>query len=283
MDTPTPEALEQWHHFRSTRNAELLQEHGWLTLTSLQWLTDRPAPAEGLPGLWSADGAAAVLSAAAADGLALASTGLPVDGTVTASLEDEESLSWVYTGGPGGRQILVELARRGGRYALRTRDAASPVFTAFSGVPTFDFRPDLVIRGRFAAYPEPVEVPIRTAHPAVDGVHLTVGEVVFRLPGSEQDCRLQVSGEGDSRLALTFHDATNNHSTAGWRKVAFEVPVPGTSEVTVDFNRAVNYPSAFTPFGTCPMPVGGNIIGSPVEAGERQPEMQPNMQPAPHE
>lgn len=267
MNTPTSEALEQWHRFRSSRNAELAQEHGWLTLTSLQWLTKRPAPAEGLPGLWSADDAA-VLSAGAADGLTLASTGLPVDGTVTASLADEESLSWVYT---GGRQVLVELARRGGRYALRTRDAASPVFTDFTGVPTFDFRPDLVIRGRFAAYPEPVEVPIRTAHPAVDGVHLTVGEVVFRLPGSEQDCRLQVSAEGGSRLALTFHDATNHHSTAGWRKVAFEVPAPGTSEVTLDFNRAVNYPSAFTPFGTCPMPVGGNIIGSPVEAGEKDP------------
>ncbi len=40
----------------------------------------------------------------------------------------------------------------------------------------------------------------------------------------------------------------------------------------MDFNRAVNYPSAFTAFGTCPMPAGSNILGTPVEAGEKTPE-----------
>lgn len=272
MSTPTPEALEEWRRFRSARDAELAQEHGWLTLTSLQWLPVEPAAVEHLPGLWSAGGTAATLSAAADDGLTLAETGAPVVGTVTASLADEESLLWVYFGGSGGRRIAVELARRGGRYAIRTRDAASAVFTDFDGVPTFDYRPDLVIQGRYEAYPEPVEVPIRTAHPAVDGVHLTVGELVLQLPGDEHEYRLQVSAEGSGRLALTFHDATNNHSTAGWRKVVFDSPAPGTSAVTVDFNRTVNYPSAFTAFGTCPMPVAGNIIGIPVEAGEKTPE-----------
>lgn len=271
MSTPQLNIVDQWQKFRSARNAELAQEHGWLTLTSLQWLTGVPSSMDQLPGLWSVDGAAASVSAAVGDGLTLAETGTPVDGTVTAALADEESLSWIYYGGSTGKRVLVELARRGGRYALRTRDAAAAVFTGFQGVPTFEYRPDLVITGRFAAYPEPVEVPIRTAHPAVDGVHVTVGEVVLRLPGTEQDYRLQVGTEGPGRLALTFHDATNNHSTAGWRKVAFDAPKAGTSTVTVDFNRAVNYPSAFTAFGTCPMPVGGNIIGARVEAGEKDP------------
>ena len=271
MSTPMPEVLDQWHQFRSARNAELAQEHGWLTLTSLQWLPEQPSPVEIVPGLWSADDTAAALSASAADSLILADTGVPVEGTITASLNDGESLSWVYFGGSNGRRILVELARRGGRYAIRTRDAASAVFTDFDGVPTFDFRPDLVIEGRFEAYPQPVDVPIRTANPAVGDVHRTVGEVVLQLPGTQREYRLQVGSEGPNRLALTFHDGTNNHSTAGWRKVAFDAPAPGTSAVTVDFNRAVNYPSAFTDFGTCPMPVGSNIIEEPLEAGEKIP------------
>lgn len=271
MSTPKLDVVDQWRDFRTTRNAELAQEHGWLTLTSLQWLTEVPSPVDQVPGLWSADGPAAVLSAAAGDGLTLAATGAPVDGSITASLDDEESLFWVYCGGSTGKRIVVELARRGGRYAVRTRDAEAAVSTEFNGVPTFGYRPDAVVEGRFAAYLEPVEVPIRTAHPAVDGVHLTVGEVELRLPGSDQEYRLQVSSEGHGRLALTFHDGTNNRSTAGWRKVSFDAPAPGSTRVTVDFNRAVNYPSAFTPFGTCPMPVGGNIIGVPVEAGEKDP------------
>lgn len=271
MNTRTDDGADQWLRFRSERNSDLAQEHGWLTLTSLHWLGGDPASLDGVPGLWSATGSEAVLTASADDGLVLVETGEPVTGSVTATLADEESLLWVRYGGTDSTQVVVELARRGGRYAIRTRDAASPVFTAFHGVPTYDYRPDLVVQGRYEAYPEPVEVPIRTAHPAVDGVHLTVGELVLRLPGAEQEYRLQVSAEGSDRMALTFHDATNNHSTAGWRKVVFPAPEPGTSTVIVDFNRAVNYPSAFTAFGTCPMPVGGNIIGIPVEAGEKDP------------
>ena len=272
MTNPTDDAFQGWLAFHSARNRELGQEHGWLTLTSLQWLTPVPAPAEGLPGLWSGTETEAALSAAAGNGLTLVESGTAVDGTVTVSLEDEESLLWVQFGGSDGGRIVVELARRGGRYALRTRDAESPVFTAFSGVPVFDFRPDLVLQARFDAYPEPVDVPIRTANPAVDGVHRTVGELALRLPGTEKEYRLQVGAEGPDRLALTFHDATNSQATAGWRKVAFAAPRAGSSAVTVDFNRAVNYPSAFTPYGTCPMPVGSNIIGEPVEAGEKRPD-----------
>ncbi len=271
MSTRTDDAANLWLRFRSERNRDLAQEHGWLTLTSLHWLPEEPAALDGVPGLWSGTDTAAVLTASADDGLVLVETGEPVTGSITATLDDEESLLWVRYGGTDNAQVMVELARRGGRYAIRTRDAASPVFTAFHGVPTFDYRPDLVVEGRYEAYAEPVEVPIRTAHPAVDGVHVTVGELILQLPGAEQEYRLQVSAEGSNRLALTFHDATNNQSTAGWRKVVFAAPEPGTSAVTVDFNRAVNYPSAFTAFGTCPMPVGSNIIGVPVEAGEKDP------------
>ena len=41
--------------------------------------------------------------------------------------------------------------------------------------------------------------------------------------------------------------------------------------VVLDFNRAINYPSAFTPYGTCPMPVKNNSLDSRIEAGEKDP------------
>ena len=37
----------------------------------------------------------------------------------------------------------------------------------------------------------------------------------------------------------------------------------------LDFNRAINYPSAFTPYGTCPMPVKNNSLDYRIEAGEK--------------
>ena len=136
-------------------------------------------------------------------------TGEPVDGTISAALANEESLLWVQYGGADGRQVVVELAMRADKYAVRTRDSTSPVFTEFDGVPTFDYRPDLVVEARFHPYPEPVDVPIGTANPLVDGVHRSVGELVFRLPGKDHEFHLQAEEEKLGALTVTFHDETN--------------------------------------------------------------------------
>jgi uncharacterized protein (DUF1684 family) len=270
----TDAQIARWERFRSSRNTALASPHGWLTLTSFQWLKSEPAAVELAPGLWSADSTTATLTASAADGLTLVETGEPVDGTITAVLQDEESLMWVQYGGADGTDVVVELAMRADKYAIRTRDDSSPVLTEFDGVPTFDYNPDWVITGRFEAYPEPVDVPISTANPLVDGVHRSVGEVVFHVPGREHEVRLHAEEEKLGALNVTFHDETNGNTTDEWRKLF--VPKPrrdssGTASVVLDFNRAINYPSAFTPYGTCPMPVAGNSIDVAVEAGEKLP------------
>lgn len=274
----TPDAqLERWQRFRKSRNTALASEHGWLTLTSFQWLENRPSRIDLVPGLWSTDGtgsakgATAFLTAAAKDGLTLVETGEPVDGTISASLANEESLMWVQFGGGDGKQMVVELVRRAHKYAIRTRDSRSPVFTGFDGVPTFDYDAGWVIQGRFEPYPEPVDVPIGTANPLVDGMHRSVGEVVFRVPGIPHEIRLHAEEEKLGALSVTFHDETNGISTDEWRKVFIPRPRPDGS-VVIDFNRAINYPSAFTPYGTCPMPVKGNSIDVEVTAGEKLPE-----------
>ena len=62
---PDPDArLARWQRFRNSRNTALASDYGWLTLTSFQWLEDRPAPVELVPGLWSTDGTTAFLTAA---------------------------------------------------------------------------------------------------------------------------------------------------------------------------------------------------------------------------
>lgn len=285
MGTTTPAGtaaatarLERWQRFRANRDKALATRHGWLTITSFQWLEDSPAAVDLAPGLWSTDGTTAALTAVLSDGLTLVETGEAVDGTITAVLADEESLMWVQFGGPSGDRTVVELAMRGGRYAIRTRDAESPVFTEFDGVPTYPYNPDWEVTGRFEPYAEPVDVPISTANPLVDGIHRTVGEVVFRLPGSPHEFRLQAEEEKLGALTVTFHDETNGAAppgqTAEWRKVSTPRPRPnpdGTFTVVLDFNRAINYPSAFTPYGTCPMPVRNNSLDVRVEAGEKQP------------
>jgi uncharacterized protein (DUF1684 family) len=276
MSTPTKNPqLDRWLRFRNSRNMVLAADHGWLTLTSFQWLAAEPARLEEVPGLWSTDGTEAVLTAAPQDGLVFVETGEAVDGTVTASLANEESLMWVSFGGADARRVVVELAVRGNKYAIRTRDSQSPVLTEFKGVPTFDFRPELAVTARFEPYPEPVEVPIGTSNPLVDGVHRTVGELVFRLPGIDHEYRLQAEEEKLGALTVTFHDRTNGDTTDEWRKVETGRPRPDGT-VILDFNRAINYPSAFTPYGTCPMPVRNNSLDVGIEAGEMAVDARPH-------
>lgn len=279
MNTTEPAAdpqLARWQRFRTNRNTALASEYGWLTLTSFQWLEDRPAAVELAPGLWSTDGRTAFLTAAVSDGLTLVEGGEPVDGTISAALSDEESLMWVQYGGEDGRQVVVELAMRADKYAIRTRDSGSPVYTEFDGVPTFDFRPDLVVEARFVPYPEPEDVPIGTANPLVDGIHRSAGELVFRLPGKDHEFHLHAEEEKLGALTVTFHDETNGESTDEWRKVSTARPrvdAMGNRTVILDFNRAINYPSAFTPYGTCPMPVKNNSLDYRIEAGEKEPAL----------
>jgi uncharacterized protein len=260
----TTDALAQrWGRFRTSRDTVLAADHGWLTLTSFQWLPAGPAPLDKVPGLWSTDGTTAVLTAAAGDRLTLVATGEPVVGTITASLDDEESLNWVQAG-----SIVVELAVRANRYLIRTRDSAAPTLTGFTGVPTFDYNPELVLTAAFEPYDTPRAMPIATAHPEVSGMATMVGDVVFGLGGTTY--RLAAEEGKLGSLIVSFFDATNNVTSSHWRKLELTRPRPDGS-VVVDFNRAINYPSAFTAFGTCPAPVAGNRINAAVEAGERDP------------
>ncbi len=270
MSATIEDAEQAWARFRKERDAALAEEHGWLSLTSLQWLPAIPAAADLAPGLWSARGASASLTAGPDDGLTDLATGRPVVGTITAALDDEESLMWVAHGGASGRRTLVELARRAGRYAIRTRDSESPTLTGFRGVPVFGYCPDLAVEARFEPYAEPLGESVRTAHPAVSGRHTADGDVVFSLPQDSRSFRLRAARADDGSLDITFHDRTNGASTAGWRRVTTRPPGPD-GVVVLDFNRALNYPSAFTAYGTCPMPVDANQVDARIEAGEKVP------------
>ncbi|PQZ92931.1 hypothetical protein CQ018_10710 [Arthrobacter sp. MYb227] len=254
---------QRWERFRTNRNEALAEAHGWLTLTSFQWLPETPTAFDNIPGLWSVSEGKAVLSASAEDSLSLITDASPVDGTISIALADEQSISWVSYG-----TVVVELGMRANRYMIRTRDSAAPTFTSFTGVPVFDYNPDFVLKGTFTPYDQPRTEVIGTAHPEVPGKAVLVGEVSFELAGARHTLAA-AAGELGS-LVVTFFDASNNASTAAWRKLELTKPRPDDS-VVVDFNRAINYPSAFSDFGTCPQPVAANTLLVPVEAGERDP------------
>lgn len=253
-------ARQAWADWRAAREAELAQEHGWLSLTGFEWLAPEPSSVPGLPGLWWADAAGAHVRAEEPDGL---STDLgPVTAGATADVAEAASLHWVRHEGR-----VVELLRRGGRLALRTRDPQAPTRQRFAGVPTWEHDGEWVRPAAFTRAEQPASVEVATARNDLVQRANVVGTVDVDIAGVRHRLSAVSAGAG---LALLFHDATNGITSAPWRSVTTEAPDP-EGNLVVDFNRTVNLPFAFTAHGTCPAPVSGNRIAVPVTAGEKLP------------
>ena len=253
-------ATDEWLAWRTARETDLAQEHGWLSLTGFAWLPDRPTSLPGLPGLWWTDASAAHVEATASEGLRV--DGEPVAGRATTDVEEAGSRLWVQHG-----ERVVELLRRGGRLEVRTRVPRATTRRDFAGVPTWEHDPDWVRPGRFTAADPPARVEVRTARDDLVQHSTVVGTVDVDIDGVRH--RLSAVGAGEG-LGLLFHDTTNGSLSAPWRTVTTSSPDPD-GNVVVDFNRAVNLPFAFTAYGTCPGPVTGNRIAVPVTAGEKRP------------
>ncbi|THV26433.1 DUF1684 domain-containing protein [Glycomyces paridis] len=243
-----------WQAWHDRREAALQEPHGWLSLTALHWPGDEPEGLDGLPGLWSAEGAKLTVTAEAAEGLAI--DGESVDGTAVVTAP-----AWI---DHGDRRL--EIALRGGRAAVRVRDPQAPTRTGFTGVPAYAIDPAWVVPARFT--PEPDTLTVGSVRPGLEQPLRITGSVAFDLAGEPR--RLTAADGGDGRLWLLFRDATNGDTTAGFRQLTTDAPA-ADGAVALDFNRALNMPCAFTDHGTCPLPPPGNALDVPVTAGELAP------------
>lgn len=252
------DGIEQWQEFRRDRHAELIRPGGWLTITGFHWLPEIPTELGGLPGRWSTDGEQAFLDASPQDGLIV--DGELVDGRSGRTVAETSRAPWAQSG-----DIEIELLRRGGRLAIRTRAETSADRESFAGIPAFDYDPAWVITASFEPYPAGRKVDVATHRPELRQQLPAMGEVVFTVDGQPQ--RL-IATNIKTGLSIEFHDPTNGDETEAWRQLKFDDPTPDGT-VVLDFNRTINMWFAFTDHATCPMPVTGNIIMVPVRAGEK--------------
>jgi uncharacterized protein (DUF1684 family) len=255
--TVVSDLVQDWHTWHAARERDLDTDYGWLSIVAFDWLPPTPGTIDGLPGKWWAAGQA---YAAASGELTLA--GEPVHGTVSATVPEAGSLSWLQSG-----DRLAELVLRGGRYAVRQRDPRAATRQGFSGVPTYELDDSWVVTGYFSPYPKAQRVEVSTARDDLRQNITAVGTVHVALGGTAYE--LVATAAGDSRLNVSFHDKTNGEETAPWRFVTTG-PVQPDGSVRIDFNRTINLPFAFTAYGTCPAPVPGNRLAVPVTAGEKR-------------
>ncbi|SDS16489.1 Protein of unknown function [Brevibacterium sandarakinum] len=297
--------VTEWNTWRDSRNSALATPFGWLSVTGLHWL-DETTTWPDAPGTFTVEddwvsvaldsgtkaGPAAATfdlmsKSAEADPTASAaspssSASVPSDTTVlpkipevsgpevrveengfSAKLPTGGSLQWFTVG-----HVLYELIDRAGRIGIRVRDSKSPLLGKFFEVPVFDPNPDFVFLAKFTPFETAQVHTIKTAQDDLNVETAAVGVVSFTSEAGE--VKLLATGNPASGLQLDFHDSTNDATTPAWRTLDLGIPNQDGSLV-VDFNRAVDYPFAFTAFATCPAPIAGNVVPFDVTAGERTP------------
>ncbi|MEV6280535.1 DUF1684 domain-containing protein [Nocardia sp. NPDC051832] len=252
-----------WALWQHAREDQLRDPLGFLSLTALHWLTDRPERLAGVPGTWWVTDDKVFITAQPGDRLDFQGSGIAGVQILTPA-----------EGAPGlevrhGDRIL-EVIRRTGRYAVRVHDPKSPTLLAFEGIPAYAPEPRWVVTGHY----QPFDVPrTLTTGAVVEGLehhHTATGTIEFTI--GEVTERVVAFGNGDD-LRVLFTDATSGVTTyPAARALAVDAPDPDGT-VRLDFNRAANLPCAFTDFATCPIAPEQNRLRVAIEAGEQHPKL----------
>jgi len=270
--------LDQW---RERRAREIDAPDGWLTLVGLDWLK---------PGA-NSFGAAAdnqiQIHAQAPDHIGLLtvsnktvqllspSGGFPHDLTIDGQPAREGPL--VVEGAKpsiiGWHGLTMVALERGGRYALRTKDADSPTRKGFHGLNWYAADPHLSVEAKWIPFTPPHIEKIPTVIgttldlPAPGVAELTMGDRTFRLePVLEEPT--------DKTLFFILRDETSRTTTyQAARFLHTGFPEHGLDKpgiLILDFNRLENPPCAYTPYATCPLPPEKNRLPVAIEAGEKR-------------
>ena len=266
MTDPTTTAktpAEEFAYFHERRELAVVQPKGSLALVNTQ-VIDSEQTVWGVPGRWAplpAGESGLRVIAAAADGIRV--DGVLVDGDAIVRGKDDPNPGEItFSDTVSGFVIALE----GGSYALRVWDAQSEGIENFGGIDTFAYNPDWVITADWSE--NPAGTVMGFEHLKDDGQtreQVVPGRITFTRDGVDYDLAAFKSGRA---LQLVFADATSGDSTYSVGRFLFVAPnADGT--ITLDFNRAVLPPCAFSYAFNCPLPPKQNRFGVAIEAGEK--------------
>lgn len=255
--------VQEWAQWHRQHEALLASEHGFLAITSLNWLTDQSQRFADAPGSWLAgpDGVTVVVEL----GEELVVDGKPIRGAHSFGHIPERGGINATSG-----DAVIEVAKRCGHYIVRPRHPEHSLRANFAGTPVFQPSQRWVLPGQYVKFGQPRPTTVGSVVDDLLHVYDAPGEVRFEFEG--QPLTLTAfDGKIPGGLMLLFTDATSGVTTYPANRAMHVAPPDGDGSVTLDFNRAVNLPCAYTDYATCPLPPAENRLPIAVEAGEKLP------------
>ncbi|MFJ6841947.1 DUF1684 domain-containing protein [Streptomyces griseoluteus] len=254
---------ESWQDWYRAHEENLADPHGFLAVTSLNWLDEHPRRFPDAPGAWRTgpDGVTVTLD----EGEELLLAGAPVRGEHHFGVLPERGGVEAVWG-----DAVIEVARRGGHDIVRPRHPDAPLRTAFAGTPSYAPDPRWVVTGRYEPFPEPRPTTVGAAVEDLEHVYDAPGRITFELEGRPL-ALTAFPGRGPGGLMVLFTDETSGRTTYAANRVLSLAPPAADGKVVLDFNRAANLPCAYTDLATCPLPPAENRLPVAIEAGLRIP------------
>jgi uncharacterized protein (DUF1684 family) len=161
--------------------------------------------------------------------------------------------------------LTLKIIIRGKDTLVRVWDRNSENRRNFSGFKYFPVSPEYKVIAKYIRY-DPPRSTIRVEGIGTEINTFFMGQAHFNLNGVE--CKLEAEQSGE-KLLFNFKDETNKDDTyGGGRK--FYLPPPEGNEIILDFNLTENWPCAYTPYATCPIPPKENKLSVRIEAGEKK-------------
>ena len=253
-------AWSEWHRKHEAARAD---GHGFLAITSLNWLAEEPQRFPDAPGEWSTgpDGVLVEL----ADGEQLTIDGEAVTGKYSFGVLPERASLY-----PAWGDAVIEVAKRGGNDIVRPRHPDNPLRTGYPGTLAYPPRPRWAVTGRYLPFAEPRPTTVGSVADGLEHVYAAPGQVEFTLNGHPL-ALTAFDGGAHGSLFILFTDATSGVTTyAANRSLRLAEPA-ADGTVLLDFNRATNLPCAYTTLATCPLPPAENRLTVAIEAGEKMP------------
>jgi uncharacterized protein len=255
--------LQDWAQWHAEHEAALADEHGWLAITSVNWLTTEAQRFLDAPGAWltGADGVIVVLDRG---------EDLRVDGQAASGQYEFEPIAERGGINAASGNAVIEIAKRCGHYIVRPRHPESALRLNFTGVPVYQPSQSWVLTGRYVAFDQPRPTTVGSVVEGLHHVYDCPGQVEFEYEGQPMTLTA-FNGKSPDTYNPLFTDRTSGVTTYAANRSLHTAAPEADGVVTLDFNRAVNLPCAYTDFATCPLPPAENKLPIAVEAGEKLP------------
>ncbi len=267
--------IQQTRQWQAQRLDQLLAPSGWLSLTGFGWLK------RGVNRVGSAAGNDIVLRSGPAHlgvvtldeqgdvWLALApGCEATVDGEPVrkARLVDDAGGARAATAVRFGTASLFVI-QRDGRKALRARDDAAAAQVRFAGLDYFPIDAEWRVVADWQPFASPRRLSLQRRLGSVSTVEVQ-GQARFRLQGRMHSL-LPYQEKPGGDLFFVLGDETSGEETYENARFLYAAP-PVDGKLVLDFNRAHNPPSAFTPFANCPLAPLDNRLNLRVTVGEKR-------------